>query len=140
MVDNYPGLGNHSQHICTSNHHISHFEYTELCALWSLSCVRLFVTPRTVACQASLSVEFSRQACWNGLPFSSPEELPNPGIEPWFFTIFIDYCSTKVLKKRLSIVKCVQFPFFIEKVKNTNFLSNLGVLEGSSIGLIKINL
>ena len=32
--------------------------------------------------QALLSMEFSRQEYWSGLPFSSPEDLPNPGIEP----------------------------------------------------------
>ena len=48
-----------------------------------LSRVRLFATPRTVAHQASLSMEFSRQEYWNGLPFPSPEELPGPGIKPW---------------------------------------------------------
>ena len=38
--------------------------------------------PWTVACQAPLSVEFSRQEYWSGLPFPSPGNLPNPGIEP----------------------------------------------------------
>ena len=33
--------------------------------------------------QASLFMEFSRQEYWSGLPFPSPEELPNPGIKPW---------------------------------------------------------
>ena len=36
----------------------------------------------TVACQAPLSKEFSRQEYWSGLPFHSPGDLPNPGIEP----------------------------------------------------------
>ena len=40
------------------------------------------VTPWTVACQALLSMEFSRQEYWRGLPFSSPGVLPNPGIKP----------------------------------------------------------
>ena len=40
------------------------------------------VTPWTVAHQASLSMEFSRQEYWSGSPFPSPEELPNPGIKP----------------------------------------------------------
>ena len=35
-----------------------------------------------VAHQAPLSMEFSRQECWSGLPFPSPEDLPDPGIEP----------------------------------------------------------
>ena len=48
-----------------------------------LSHVRLFVIPRTIAHQASLSLEFSRQEYWSGLPVPPPEELPNPGIEPW---------------------------------------------------------
>ena len=47
-----------------------------------LSRVRLFATPRTVAYQAPPSMGFSRQECWNGLPFSSPGDLPDPGIEP----------------------------------------------------------
>ena len=47
-----------------------------------LSRVQLFVTPWTVAYQASLSMGFSRQKCWGGLPFPSPGDLPNPGIEP----------------------------------------------------------
>ena len=48
----------------------------------SLSCIQLFATPWTVACQAPLSVGFSRQEYWSGLPFPSPGDLPNPGIEP----------------------------------------------------------
>ena len=48
----------------------------------SLSHVRLFATLWTVAHQASLSIGFSRQEYWSGLPFPSPGDLPNPGIEP----------------------------------------------------------
>ena len=48
----------------------------------SLSCVRLFATPWTVAYQAPPSMRFSRQEYWSGLPFPSPGDLPNPGIEP----------------------------------------------------------
>ena len=40
------------------------------------------MAPWTVALQAPLSMEFSRQEYWNGLPFPSPGDLPNPGIEP----------------------------------------------------------
>ena len=47
-----------------------------------LSCVQLFVTPRTVAYQAPLSVGFSRQEFWSELPFPSPGDLLNPRIEP----------------------------------------------------------
>ena len=47
-----------------------------------LSRVRLFVTPWTVAYQAPLSIGFSSQEYWSGLPFTSPEYLPDPGIKP----------------------------------------------------------
>ena len=47
-----------------------------------LSCVRLCVTPWTVACQAPLSMEFARQEYWGGLPFPSPGDLPNLDIKP----------------------------------------------------------
>ena len=50
----------------------------------SLSHVQLFATPWTVAYQAPLSMGFSRQASWSGLPFPSPEDLPDPEIEPWY--------------------------------------------------------
>ena len=48
----------------------------------SLSRVRLFATLWTVVYQATLSMEFSRQEYWSGLPFPSPGDLLNPGIEP----------------------------------------------------------
>ena len=48
----------------------------------SLSRVRLFVTPWTVAYQAPLSMVFSRQEYWSRLPFPSSGDLPNPGIKP----------------------------------------------------------
>ena len=48
----------------------------------SLSRVQLFATPWTVACQAPLSMEFSRQEYWSGLPFPTPWDIPDPGIEP----------------------------------------------------------
>ena len=44
--------------------------------------VRLYATPWTVAHQVPLSMEFSRQEYWSGLPFPSPEDLLDPGIEP----------------------------------------------------------
>ena len=48
----------------------------------SLSHVRLFVTPWTGTCQAPLSMEFSRQKYWSGLPFPTLGDLSNPGIKP----------------------------------------------------------
>ena len=45
------------------------------------SCVQPFVTPWTVACQAPLSMGFSRQEYWSGLPCPPPGDLPDPGAE-----------------------------------------------------------
>ena len=56
----------------------------------SLSRALLFVTPWTVAYQAPPSMGFSRQECWSGLPFPSPRDLPNPGIEPGSPTLQAD--------------------------------------------------
>ena len=50
-----------------------------------LSHVRLSPTPWTIAGLAPLSMEFSRQEYWSGLPFPSPGDLPDPGIEPTTF-------------------------------------------------------
>ena len=49
---------------------------------WSCSVVSNSATPWTVSYQAPPSMGFSRQKCWSGLPFPSPGDLPNPGIEP----------------------------------------------------------
>ena len=58
---------------------------------WSrLVVVQLFVTPWSVAHQAPPSMEFSRQESWNGSPFPSPGDLPNPGIEPGSPTLQAD--------------------------------------------------
>ena len=56
--------------------------YKVALAVESLSHVWLFVTPWTVTHQAPLSMGFSRQEYWSGLPFLPPGDLPNPGIEP----------------------------------------------------------
>ena len=55
--------------------------FKEVC-VQLLSRVQLFGNPWTVACQTSLSMKFSRQECWSGLPFPSPGDPPNPGIKP----------------------------------------------------------
>ena len=43
------------------------------------SCVQIFTIPWTIACQVPLSMRFFRQEYWDGLPFHSPEDLPDPG-------------------------------------------------------------
>ena len=58
------------------------------------SCLTL-VTPWTVACQAPLSMGFPRQDYWRGLPFPSPGDLPDPGIEPKSPTLQADSLPTE---------------------------------------------
>ena len=57
---------------------------------WLLSHLQLFATPWTGTCQAPLSMGFSRQEYWSGLPFPSPGNLPNPGIEPRYPALQVD--------------------------------------------------
>ena len=52
--------------------------------------VLLFVTPWTVAHQAPLSMGFSRQEHWSGLPFPPPGDLPDPGIQPTSSALQVD--------------------------------------------------
>ena len=56
--------------------------FDEVLNLNHFSCVWLFETPWIVVCQAPLSMEFSRQEYWSGLPCPHPGDLPNAGIEP----------------------------------------------------------
>ena len=60
-----------------------------------LSRVRLFATPWTVAQQAPPSMGFSRQEYWSGLPFPSPGDLYNPGIEPRSPTLQADALTSE---------------------------------------------
>ena len=60
-----------------------------------LSRVQLSVTPWTVAHQASPSMGFSRQEYWNGLPFPSPGDLPDPGMEPGSLALEADALTSE---------------------------------------------
>ena len=53
------------------------------------------MTPWTVAPQAPLTMEFSRQEYWSNLPFPSPGDLPNPGIKPKSPTLQVDYVPSE---------------------------------------------
>ena len=61
----------------------------------SLSRVRLFEAQWTVAYQAPPSMGFSRQEYWSGLPFPSPGDLPDPGIEPRFPSLEADALTSE---------------------------------------------
>ena len=62
--------------------HLFHFRFAFPHCTCVLSNVRLFVTPWTVEHPAPLSMGFPRQEYWSGVPFPSPEDLPDPGMEP----------------------------------------------------------
>ena len=65
------------------------------CLLRHFSRVLLFATLWTVACQAPLSIGFSGQEDWSGLPFPSPGDLPDPGIEPRSPTLQADALNSE---------------------------------------------
>ena len=70
-----------------------------------LNRVRLFVTPWTVAYQAPPSMGFSRQGYWSGLPFPSPGDLPDPGIELGSLALQADASTSEPPGKPLFQVK-----------------------------------
>ena len=53
-----------------------------VCVVSHFSCIRLFATLWTIVLQVSLSMRFSRQEYWSGLPCPPPGDPPNPGIKP----------------------------------------------------------
>ena len=67
-----------------------------------LSYVQLFAAPWTVAYQAPRSTGFSRQKYWSGLPLPSPEDLPDPGIEPGSPALLADALPSEPPKKSQS--------------------------------------
>ena len=79
-----------------------------------LSHVQQFATPWTRACQVPLSVEFSRQEHWSGLPFPPPGDLPNPGKKP---ALQEDSLSSEPLpEEQLKVAMtsfCPKFPEFV---------------------------
>ena len=74
-----------------------HFLTSETCCvgLFAKLCL-ILATPWTVDSQVSLSMGFSRQEYWNGLPFPSPGNLPNPGIKSKAFTLQADSLPTEL--------------------------------------------
>ena len=73
----------------------------------SLGPVRLFVTPWMVTYRAPRSMGFSWQEYWNGLPFPSPGDLPNPGIEPRSPALQTDALPSEPLGKPINHVLTV---------------------------------
>ena len=76
-------------------YHLIIFECVCVCVCESVSHVLLFATPWTMACQAPQSMGFSRQEYCSGLPFPSPEHLPDPGIKPRSPTLEADALTSE---------------------------------------------
>ena len=76
----------------------------------SLSRVRLFAIPWTVAHQAPQSMGFSRHEYWSGLPFPSPGDLPDPGIKPGSPALYADALPSKLPGKPLLLAKYIVYP------------------------------
>ena len=97
------------QDLVSSEHHAFCIRKTLICLLAyslmlcshivSCSVISDSVTPWTVAHQAPLSMEFSRQKYWSGLPFLSPGNLPNPEIEPRSHVLQADSLPSEPLGK-----------------------------------------
>ena len=62
------------------------------------------MTPWTVACQAPLSLEFSKQEYWNRLPFPSPGDLSDQESEPWSPELQADSLPSKPLLYELNLI------------------------------------
>ena len=109
-----------------------------------LSCVWLFATPWTVARQVPLSMKFSRQEYWNGLPF--PEDLPDLGLKPGCLVSCIGrwvlYCCTTWNSVSITMIKMLRH--LIEQVdkhawRDVNFSREICLEDSSSKGALKLS-
>ena len=91
-----------------SNSSCVHVPYSALNEVKSLSHVRLFATPWSVAHQAPLSMGFPRQEYWGGLPFPSQWDLPNPRIKPKSPALQADSLPSEVPEKPINANNEVQ--------------------------------
>ena len=111
----------------------------------SLSRVWLFVTPRTVAYWAPPSMGFSRQEYWSRLPFPSPGELPDPGLEPgspalWADTLLSETpgspiqseISQKEKNKYCRLMTYMEFIYEWNLCMNRVFISYMKCIRGFS--------
>ena len=116
-----PGTGDPGGLPSMGSHRVGH-DWSDLAAAavcvctHTLSHVQLFVISWTVAHRAPLSLGFSRQEYWSGLPFPSPRDLPDPGIEPlslvsfrFFTTVPLRKFST-VFRGRSTLI-CNKHPY-----------------------------
>ena len=99
--------------------------YLEIQVCYLLSGVWHFAIPWTVAYQAPLSMKFSSQEYWPGLPFPFPWDLPDPGIEPESPSLQADYLLFEPTGKHGNIIGTQIFVKYKNKLKiNTFWHSN----------------
>ena len=84
----------------------------------------------TVACQFPLSIGFTRQEYWSGLPFPSPEDLPDRGIEPRSPTLQVDTLLSEPPGKSCSLWGCM---CFLATLNLSHPLFPLGLPGGSEV-------
>ena len=82
-----------------------------------------FATPWTFACQAPLSMSFSRQEYWGGLLFPSPGDLPNPGIEPASPAFAGGFFNTESPGQHIYKIVLYQMLFPYSLLQNTKYSS-----------------
>ena len=98
-------------------HHI----ISRVCA-FMLSCLVVsnsFATPWTIAFQVLLCMGFRRQEYWNGLPFPSPEDVPDPGIEPTSPALADRFFTTETSQKHhiKGVCVCVCVCYLLSRVR-----------------------
>ena len=84
------------------------YYYICVCVLVPQLCL-ILCSPMGIACQAPLSMQFSRQECWSGLPFSSPGKLPDTGIEHMNVCMCVCIYCLYMNKKRFRLEKIVLY-------------------------------
>ena len=95
--------------------------------------VRLFVTPQTVAHHAPLSMGFLSQEHWSGLPFPSPGDLPNQGIEPMSPALQAGSLPSEPPGKPqfyAYLLNCTGIPMWVSGVESTCHAGDLGSISG----------
>ena len=105
------------------------------CVQNHFSCVWLFATPWNIAWEASLSMEFSREEHWSGLPWPASGDLPDPGIEPTSLmplalaggsfitsTTWEAHLTWELLYKKMSFYAASIVPGTQKTMKDSNFL------------------
>ena len=95
--------------------------------------------PRTIAHHAPLSI-FPKQEYWSGLPFPSPGDLPNPGIEPGSPALWADALTSEPPGKRFLVFPILLFFLYLHYSLKNAFLSLLAILWNSASSWVYLSL